>query len=128
MTQEEAQAHLIRARDMPRDIAVLDTERQWVQDGIARLRKMQVRDEFTPAIDRLKRYVRNIDRKRKTAQFVRKRASALIDRVPDARGREILRRRYMERQTWEQIGEAFCYDVRYCSRLHNKALASAAFT
>ena len=48
--------------------------------------------------------------------------------LDDARGREILRRRYMERQTWEQIGEALCYDVRYCSRLHNMALASAAFT
>ena len=31
MTQEEAQAYLIRARDAPRDIAVLDAERQWVQ-------------------------------------------------------------------------------------------------
>ena len=88
------------------------------------MRKMQVRDEFAPAIDRLKRYARNIDRKRKTARFVRKRASALIDRVPDARGREILRRRYMERETWEQIGVAIMYDTRYCARLCKKALSA----
>ena len=124
MTQEEAQAYLIRARDAPRDIAMLDTESQWVQDGIARLRKMQMRDEFTTAIASLKRYARNIDRKRKTAQFVRKRASALIDRVPDARGREILRRRYMERETWEQIGAAIMYDPHYCTRLCKKALSA----
>ena len=54
MTQEEAQAYLIRARDAPRDIAMLDTESQWVQDGIARLRKMQMRDEFAPRHSQLK--------------------------------------------------------------------------
>lgn len=124
MTAEQVKSYFIRARDAPRDIAVLDIESQWVQDSIARLRKMQVRDEFAPAIDRLKRYARNIDRKRKTAQFVRKRASALIDRVPDARGCEILRRRYMERETWEQIGAAIMYDPRNCARLHKKALSA----
>ena len=124
MTQEEAQAYLIRASDAPRDIAALDAESQWVQDAIARLRKMQVRDEFAPAIDRLKRYARNIDRKRETAQFVRKRASALIDRVPDVRGREILCRRYLQRETWGQIGAAIMYDPHYCARLHKKALSA----
>ena len=124
MTSAEAKAYLTRARDAERDIVLLDDDCRWAQDGIARLRKMQVRDEFTPAIDRLKHYARNIDRKRKTAQFVRKRASALIDRVPDARGREILRRRYMERETWEQIGAAIMYDPHYCARLHKKALSA----
>ena len=46
----------------------------------------------------------------------------MIDRIRDVRGREILRMRYMQCKTWEQIGEALCYDVRYCSGLHNKAL------
>ena len=62
MTAEQVKAYLIRARDVPCDIAVLDTESRWVQDGIARLRKMQVRDEFAPAIASLKRYARNIAR------------------------------------------------------------------
>mgnify|MGYP000876767754 CR=1 FL=1 len=128
MTSAEAKAYLTRARDAERDIVLLDDDCRWAMDSIANLKRIQSHNDLAPAIDRLKHYARNIDRKRKTAQFVRKRASALIDLVPDARAREILRRRYMERQTWEQIGEALCYDVRYCSRLHNKALASAAFT
>lgn len=127
MTSAEAKAYLTCARDAERDIVLLDDDRRWAIDSIANLKRIQSHNDLASAIDRLKHYARHIARKRPALIRLRE-AAARIDRVPDARGREILRRRYMERQTWEQIGEALCYDVRYCSRLHNKALASAAFT
>ena len=128
MTSAEAKAYLTRARDAERDIVLLDDDRRWAMDIIANLKRIQSHNDLASAIDRLKHYARHVARKRPALIRLREEAAAWIDRVPDARGREILRRRYMERQTWEQIGEALCYDVRYCSRLHNMALASAAFT
>lgn len=128
MTSAEAKAYLTRARDAELDIVMLDDDCRWAMDNIAHLKRIQSHNDLAPAIDRLKHYARHVARKRPALIRLREEAAARIDRVPDARGREILRRRYMERQTWEQIGEALCYDVRYCSRLHNIALASAAFT
>lgn len=128
MTSAEAKAYLTRARDVADDIRSCESEALWVMENIAHLKRIQSHNDLVPAIKTLTRYGRRIHACRHELIRLREEAAARIDRVPDARGREILRRRYMERQKWEQIGGALCYDVRYCSRLHNIALASAAFT
>lgn len=45
-----------------------------------------------------------------------------IERVPDARFRRLLKLRYIDFHTWEQIAEKMCYDLRWVHRLHKKAL------
>lgn len=128
MTSEEAKAYLIRARDAVHDIRSCESEAIWAMKNAAHLKRLQAGSDLAPAIKTLSRCGRRARIRRHALICLREAVATRIDRVPDARGREILRRRYMERQTWEQIGEALCYDVRYCSRLHNMALASAAFT
>ena len=45
-----------------------------------------------------------------------------IESVPDARLRRLLKLRYIDFYTWEQIAEKMCYDLRWVHRLHKKAL------
>ena len=122
MTRNDVKERLTRAKDAERDILLLDGEHHWAMDNIADLKRIQSHNDLAPAIASLKRYDRGIVAQRDALLHMRGSVLAQIERVPDVRGREILHRRYVERETWEQIGEALCYDVRYCSRLHNRAL------
>lgn len=50
-------------------------------------------------------------------------ADRLIHSLEDAVLREVLERRYLLYQKWEEIAAAMCYDKRYIFKLHGKALA-----
>ena len=52
----------------------------------------------------------------------RQRAEVLIDSVPDAVQREVLTRRYIIGQTWEDIAESMNYSRQHITRLHGYAL------
>lgn len=45
-----------------------------------------------------------------------------IDTLDDSIQRRLLRLRYIDGRTWEQIGEAMCYSRMQLNRLHRKAL------
>ena len=47
---------------------------------------------------------------------------AVVDAVQDERCLELLRHRYLEQMTWEQVAALMCYSVRNCHRLHSQAL------
>lgn len=122
MTREACKAYFTRAMYAPREVILLDEETDWIARHVERLKDLQAHEEFSPAIARLRAYGKRITAKRRAVMEQYEKATAMIDRIRDVRGRKILRMRYMQRKTWEQIGEALCYDVRYCLRLHNKAL------
>ena len=52
----------------------------------------------------------------------RKRTEDLISSVPDPVQREVLTRRYIIGQRWEEIAESMNYSVRHITRLHGIAL------
>ena len=52
----------------------------------------------------------------------RKRTEELISSVPDPVQREVLTRRYIIGQRWEEIAESMNYSVRHITRLHGIAL------
>ena len=54
----------------------------------------------------------------------RQRAEVLIASVPDAVQREVLTRRYIIGQRWEDIAESMNYSRRQITRLHGYALQS----
>ena len=54
----------------------------------------------------------------------RQRTEVLIASVPDAVQREVLTRRYIIGQTWEDIAEIMNYSRRQITRLHGYALQS----
>lgn len=51
---------------------------------------------------------------------------AQIDRVDDARLRDLLRWRYLNGWAWERVAEAMHYERRQVFRLHNRALRAFA--
>ena len=53
---------------------------------------------------------------------MKREAQAAIDRVEDARYRELLELYYIDRYTWEQVATTMGYDVRHITRLHGEAL------
>ena len=61
---------------------------------------------------------------KKTDELIDKRDELIriIDRLPDRRHREILKRRYAECQPWEKVCELTTYSPRQAFRLHREAL------
>ena len=57
---------------------------------------------------------------------IRKRAESMISAVPDPVQREILTRRYIVGQSWEDIAECMNYNLRYIYKLHGAALQNMA--
>lgn len=53
---------------------------------------------------------------------VRRRAERLISSISDAAQREVLSRRYLMGQQWEEIAGSMDYSVRHITRLHGLAL------
>lgn len=62
------------------------------------------------------------------ARYIELRAqiTAYIDMVPDARYVDILYRRYVHGQTWEQIADGTGYALRHIYRVHGQALREFA--
>lgn len=49
-----------------------------------------------------------------------------IERVPDSRYRQLLRARYLENKTWEEIAVQTSYSWRQVLRLHGEALRAVS--
>ena len=69
-----------------------------------------------------------IDRERELDQEIgrlvamKSEIACLIDRVPDARLRELLVRRYLSFEKWDHIAAQMHTDIRWIFRLHDRAL------
>lgn len=55
-------------------------------------------------------------------EAIRKEILAVLDRVADPRDSELLRRRYILGQRWEDISEKMFLDMRWLIRCHRRAI------
>lgn len=69
-------------------------------------------------------YAADVDKLMQEMIAARQRAEVLIASVPDAVQREVLTRRYIIGQRWEDIAESMNYSRRQITRLHGYALQS----
>ena len=69
-------------------------------------------------------YAEDADKLMQEMIAARQRAEVLIASVPDAVQREVLTRRYIIGQRWEDIAESMNYSRRQITRLHGYALQS----
>ena len=53
---------------------------------------------------------------------IRREVAAVIDRIEEERGREVLRRRYLLGQRFEQIAVEMSLEYRWVRRLHKRAI------
>lgn len=75
-------------------------------------------DVFTAYVQ----YAALLDERAAELLDVQREIEQVIRRVPDARHRQILRARYIEEKTWEQIACEMNYCYMQVCRLHGKAL------
>nr|DAF12936.1 MAG TPA: Protein of unknown function (DUF1492) [Caudoviricetes sp.] len=80
--------------------------------------------DLSTAIAKLEYYAERVNRQWGAVITRREEAKALIAKVPDVRYREVLTRRYILCESWEQIACAMGYNYRWTTRLHGAALGA----
>ena len=132
MTTTEIKAELNRARDAERayrlardkanayeQLLTCGKTARYDNDGGTRERKGNpVENAYCQLAD----YNTEADRLFREFTAARKRTEELISSVPDPVQREVLTRRYIIGQRWEEIAESMGYSRQHVTRLHGYAL------
>ncbi|MCD8087558.1 MAG: hypothetical protein LUE22_03075 [Oscillospiraceae bacterium] len=131
MTIDETKAYLQRYREAGQQAARLERE---IDRWKAQARRLTVSYGTAPPVtgDSVEAAAAHVDEltRELAAQVeallaLRQEIEASISAVEDARHRELLRRRYIDGQTWEQIAGAMHYSTRWVKRMHCSALQEA---
>lgn len=127
---EAKKQYLLRYRQAEREIRLLHEE-------LAQLESMAVRvtpsysgeahgsgsgSRVESATEKINDCKAEINQTTSTAMDIRREVMAAIATVPDGRLRELLRRRYILGQKWEQIAWEMDLEFRQTFYLHNRAL------
>lgn len=79
-------------------------------------------DRVQNAIEKIDEIERMIDEKIDTLVDLRKEIETILNRIQDSRQKEVLHRRYILGQKWEQIAAQMHIDIRWIYRIHKNAL------
>ena len=79
-------------------------------------------EDWTVTADRLIELERRVNARIRELVRVKLAAMDAIDRVEEARLREVLELYYLDGYTWEQVADRMAMDKRWVFRLHGKAL------
>ena len=78
--------------------------------------------DWTDTADRLIELERGVNARIRDMCVMKRQAMEAIDRVEDARLREVLELYYLNGMTWNQVAERMCLDLRWVFQLHGRAL------
>lgn len=131
MTNQEKKEHLQKYRTAEREEKRLELE---IQRWRSRAEKMTTGHSLASGgtgdgrslehtVERIDELTGQLVRQREELVSLRRSIGAAIDGVPDARLRELLRLRYIEGMTWEQVSVSMNYSYMQVCRLHGKALS-----
>lgn len=130
MTSQEKIKWLIRCKDIDRQIqSKCDEKSVWM----ARATKItptlsdmpsggKKENKIESAIEKMEQIDEEINREIDALVEVKAEVKAAISAVPSSTHREVLARRYIRGQKWEQIAIDMAYEYHYVCRLHGKAL------
>ena len=131
MTSKEKIAWLKRYRGINRRInRLLEEKSRWW--GLATKRTQTIsdmphggngEDKTQLAIEKIVEIEKQIDDEIDKLVKVRSEIETAIDTLPNETLKELMERRYIDGQKWEQIAAAMMYDYRWVLRLHGKALS-----
>ena len=126
-----AKDYLWRLRNAEREIKRLEEEYNQVRAEIESVRGMNYTPDrvtnarvidLSAAIVKLEKYAERVNAKWDELIDLRNEAVQTIERLRSWRDQEILKRRYIHGQSWEQIAVVLSYDYRYVLKLHGVAL------
>lgn len=126
-----AKEYLWRVRDAARELKRLEQEYKQARNDILNLKAISYdADKITggkpcdlsDAIAKLEGYAQRLSAKWDELIKMREEAGRRIEALKDRRFQQVLKRRYLQEQPWEQIAYVLGYDYRYVLKLHGKAL------
>lgn len=79
-------------------------------------------DKISGIIAKIVDMERQVDAQIDELQEIKRDVMAVVDKVADARLQNLLERRYINNQKWEQIAYEMGYDIRWVYRMHGRAL------
>lgn len=127
----QAKAYLWRVRDAERELKRLEEEYEQAKSDILHLRAMEYDKDkvsnsrigdLSDAIAALESYAERIAAQCDKLIVLREDAKARIGQLEDWRYREVLTRRYLQGQSWEQVAVDMGYDYYHVHKLHRRAL------
>lgn len=129
-----AKEYLQKVRDGERLLRLLEAEHAQCKADIIALKGISYDKpivtgggrpgDLSAAIAKLEYYAERVNRQWDAVIARREEAKALIAKVSDARYSEVLTRRYILCESWEQIACAMGYNYRWTTRLHGAALGA----
>lgn len=130
MTNAEKKAILLEYQAIERRINRLQAEKQgWMEKATAvtpvlsDMPKGGGADKIQNAVCRIADIEADINRKIDRQIDLRARIETAICAIPDGRLRDLMRYRYIDGLTWEQIAVTMRLDYRWVLRLHGRALS-----
>lgn len=127
-----AKEYLQKVREGERLLRLLETEHTQCKTDIIALKGVSYDKpivtgggqpgDLSAAIARLEYYAERVNRQWDTVIAQREEAKTLIAKMSDARYREVLTRRYILCESWEQIACAMGYTYRWVTHMHGAAL------
>ena len=127
----QAKAYLWRVRDAERELKRLEEEYEQAKSDNLHLRAMEYDKDkvsnsrigdLSDAIAALESYAERIAAQWDKLIVLREDAKARIGQLEDWRYREVLTRRYLQGQSWEQVAVDMGYDYYHVHKLHRRAL------
>ena len=127
----QSKAYLWRVRDAERELKRLEEEYEQAKSDILHLRAMEYDKDkvsnsrigdLSDAIVALESYAERIAAQWDKLIALREDAKARIGQLEDWRYREVLTRRYLQGQSWEQVAVDMGYDYYHVHKLHRRAL------
>lgn len=127
----QAKAYLWRVRDAERELKRLEEEYEQAKSDILHLRAMEYDKDkvsnsrigdLSDAIAALESYAERIAAQWDKLIVLREDAKVRIGQLEDWRYREVLTRRYLQGQSWEQVAVDMGYDYYHVHKLHRRAL------
>lgn len=130
MTNAEKKAILLEYQAIERRInRLLDEKRGWMEKATAvnpvlsDMPKGGGTDKIQNAVCRIADIEADIDRQIDRQIDLRARIETAICAIPDGRLRDLMRYRYIDGLTWEQIAVEMHYSYVHICRMHGQALA-----
>ena len=127
----QVRAYLWRVRDAERELKLLEQEYEQAKADILHLKAIQYDadkvsggkiGDLSDAIAALEGYAERVNTQWDRLITLRKEAGALIEQIEDGRYREVLKRRYLQGQSLEEIAVDLRYNYRWIKRLHGRAM------
>lgn len=129
-----AKEYLQKVREGERLLRLLETEHAKCKADIIALKGVSYDKpivtgggrpgDLSAAIAKLEYYAERVNRQWDAVIARREEAKTLITKMSDARYREVLTRRYILCESWEQIACVMGYNYRWTTRLHGAALGA----